>query len=70
VGVPGFAAGTFNAPDMFIADEEGPELIVGAGGSTVFTADDTRDIFTRMPSRVPLHVDAPDYKEFYSQNAA
>ena len=44
IGIPGFATGTTDAPDVFIAGEEGPELIVGAGGSTVFTADETSEI--------------------------
>jgi hypothetical protein len=42
--VPGFAEGTGNAPDMFIAGEDGPELVVGAGGSAVYPADATRGI--------------------------
>jgi TP901 family phage tail tape measure protein len=42
--LPGFAIGTTNAPSMFIAGENGPELIVGAGGSTVYTAEETKSI--------------------------
>lgn len=39
--VPGHARGTTNAEDVFIAGESGPELIVGAGGSTVFPHSET-----------------------------
>lgn len=39
------ANGTDNAANAFIAGEEGPELVVGAGGSKVFTADETQSIF-------------------------
>ena len=38
------AKGTKHSADIFIAGEEGPELIVNAGGSQVFTADETRQI--------------------------
>ena len=52
ISIPGFAKGTTSAPDMFIAGEDGPELIVGAGGSTVYTADETSQILAsaRMPN--------------------
>lgn len=39
------ANGTDNAANAFIAGEKGPELVVGAGGSKVFTADETQSIF-------------------------
>ncbi len=39
------ANGTDNAANAFIAGEEGPELVVGAGGSKVFTAAETQSIF-------------------------
>jgi phage-related tail protein len=57
VGVPGYATGTTDAPDMFIAGENGPELIVGAGGSTVFPADATNDILSAA-GRVPVSAEA------------
>lgn len=41
-GIEHNARGTTNAAEVFIAGEEGPELIVGKGGSTVYTADETR----------------------------
>lgn len=63
VGIPGFATGTTDAPDMFVAGEEGPELIVGAGGSTVFPADETSKILGAA-GRVPLNAAAPDDMEF------
>ena len=34
--VPGHAGGTTDAEDIFVAGENGPELIVGKQGSTVF----------------------------------
>lgn len=62
VGIPGYATGTTDAPDMFIAGEEGPELIVGAGGSTVFPADETSQILSAA-GRTPLNTAAPDSME-------
>lgn len=46
VGIPGYATGTVNAPNMFIAGEQGPELIVGAQGSTVFPSEETQKILS------------------------
>jgi hypothetical protein len=57
-GIPGYATGATNAPDMFIAGENGPELIVGAGGSTVFPAEETNDILTAA-RHVPVETAAP-----------
>lgn len=56
--VPGYASGTTNSPDVFIAGEEGPELIVGAGGSTVFPSGETDRIINAIQR--PLCVEAPD----------
>lgn len=42
--IPMLARGSKNAPDAFIAGERGPELIVGAGGSKVYPADETRNM--------------------------
>ncbi|UYL87147.1 tape measure protein [Microbacterium phage OscarSo] len=42
--IPMLARGTNNAPDAFIAGENGPELITGARGSTVRPYDDTLDM--------------------------
>lgn len=38
------AAGTTNASDVFIAGEQGAELVLGMGGSTVFPAGETEKI--------------------------
>lgn len=46
--VAGHAKGTTNAEDVFIAGEDGPELIVGAGGSTVFPHSETEQIIDEM----------------------
>lgn len=48
VTVPGHAAGTTDAEEVFVAGENGPELIVGGGGSTVFPADETRKIIAAL----------------------
>lgn len=45
--VPKHARGTTNAEDVFIAGEEGPELIVGKAGATVYTAEETEQIINR-----------------------
>jgi len=59
VGIPGFATGTTNAPDMYIAGEDGPELIVGAGGSTVFPSEATNDILAAA-GHVSTNIAAPE----------
>lgn len=46
--IPKFATGTTNSPDTFIAGEEGPELITGAGGSTVFPSGETDRIISAL----------------------
>lgn len=46
--VPGHATGTTYAEDMFIAGENGPELIVGQQGSTVFPHSETEQIIDAM----------------------
>ena len=60
---PRFAQGTTFAPDVFIAGEEGPELIVGARGSTVFTADETRRILHNPPDAFSGTRSAPAEKK-------
>lgn len=40
------AKGTKHSADVFLAGEEGPELIVNAGGSQVFTAAETKQILS------------------------
>lgn len=50
-GLPaGHAAGTTDAEDVFVAGEEGPELIVGKPHSTVFPADETQKIINAVDS--------------------
>ncbi len=46
--VPGHAEGTTYAEDVFVAGEEGPELIIGARGSTVFPAEETSRILAAV----------------------
>lgn len=46
--VPGHASGTTDAEDVFIAGEEGPELIVGKQGSTVFPTEETQKIIDAL----------------------
>lgn len=50
VSVSGHATGTTNAEDVFMAGEDGPELIVGKAGSTVFPADETDRIINAVTS--------------------
>ena len=42
--VEGNASGTTDAADVFVAGEQGPELIVGKSGSTVFPATETQKV--------------------------
>lgn len=46
--VPQLWKGSAHAPDTFIAGEQGPELVMGGGGSKVFTAHTTKGIFTGL----------------------
>ena len=46
--VSGHAQGTTNAEDVFVAGEEGPELILGMGGATVFPAEETERIISAV----------------------
>lgn len=50
VPVPGHATGTTNAENAFIAGEDGPELILGRAGSTVFPAGETDRIINAVTS--------------------
>lgn len=43
--IPQLAKGSKNTPSTFIAGEKGPELITNAPGRTVYTAQQTKDIF-------------------------
>lgn len=46
--VPGHAGGTTDAEDIFVAGENGPELIVGKQGSTVFPTEETDRIIDAL----------------------
>lgn len=57
VTAPGHAGGTTDAEDVFIAGENGPELIVGKQGSTVFPTEETDkiiDALNRVDTNVPI----------------
>lgn len=47
--VSGNATGTTSAEDIFIAGENGPELIVGHRGASVFPAQETQRIIEALP---------------------
>lgn len=47
--IPGFAKGTNRTPETFVAGEKGPELITNAPGRKVYTALQTKQIFSNMP---------------------
>lgn len=47
------ARGTTNASDIFVAGENGPELVVGKGGSTVFPTSETARIVDAVGSLIP-----------------
>ncbi|MDE6019849.1 MAG: hypothetical protein K2H01_02470 [Ruminococcus sp.] len=53
VQVEGNAKGTTNSADVFIAGEEGPELIVGKKGSTVFPFSETAKIVRAVSNFSP-----------------
>ena len=55
MGYGAHANGTTNAEDIFIAGEEGPELIVGKRGSTVFPAEETNKILSAINDQ-PLYI--------------
>lgn len=46
--IPQLWKGSTHTPDTFIAGEQGPELVMGKGGSKVFTAHTTKGIFTGL----------------------
>lgn len=52
--IPGHANGSSFTEDAFIAGENGPELIVGAPGRRVFTADETSMLLGMMPQALSL----------------
>jgi hypothetical protein len=57
--IPGFATGSDNTPNAFIAGERGPELILNATGSKVFTAAETDALFNRLSElQFPMTADS------------
>lgn len=50
------ATGTTYSDDVFIAGDEGPELIIGKKGSTVFPADETNRIISAVTENKPFFV--------------
>lgn len=55
--VPGHAGGTTDAENVFVAGENGPELIVGKQGSTVFPTEETDRILQAISG---VSLDIPD----------
>lgn len=53
VQIEGNARGTTNSSDVFVAGENGPELIVGKGGSTVFPFSETAKIVNAVSGLLP-----------------
>lgn len=49
--LPGHANGTVDAEEAFIAGEEGPELIIGRQGSTVFPHEETERLIDAVQNR-------------------
>lgn len=79
-GIPGHASGTSYTENAFIAGENGPELITGAPGRAVFTADETRTILGLLPGvlasggsgRGEVHItinSSPTFSGFGGENA-
>jgi hypothetical protein len=48
VSVPGHAGGTTDSERVYVAGEEGPELILSGGGDTVFPAAETEKIISAV----------------------
>ena len=61
--VPGHAGGTTDAEDVFVAGENGPELIVGKQGSTVFPTEETDKIVDALNGMEPAS-DTSNEKKF------
>lgn len=54
VSLPGHASGTTNAEDIFVAGEQGAELVIGKQGSTVFPASETEKIIRAVQEYADL----------------
>lgn len=67
--IPMLAKGTISSPDTFIAGEEGPELITGARGSTVFPQSETAKIINSMDTQSrPFQVEVPRSSGLYDDS--
>ena len=58
--VEGNAKGTKHSANVFLAGEEGPELIVNAEGSQVFTAAETQRILSGEADGTQYSIDVPE----------
>lgn len=58
--VEGNAKGTKHSANVFLAGEEGPELIVNAEGSQVFTAAETQKILSGEADGTQYSIDVPE----------
>lgn len=67
--VPAHANGTTNAEDVFIAGEQGPELIVGKQGSAVFPNEETERIVQAVNNK-NFFVSPPEYSQQREDNRA
>ena len=60
VALEEYAKGTKHSADVFLAGEEGPELIVNAEGSQVFTAAETQRILSGEADGTQYSIDVPE----------
>lgn len=61
--MPMLAKGSKNAPDLFVAGEQGPEIVAGRGGSRVFPSDDTTRIISALEkNNQPLSVSTSPFE--------
>lgn len=60
--IPAHANGTMNAEDVFIAGEQGPELIIGKQGSAVFPNEETERIVQAVNNK-NFYVSPPEYSQ-------
>ena len=69
-GIEHNALGTTDAADIMIAGERGPELIVGKGGSTVYTAEETEAMAAATKDYMQLIALAPQMMSYFSTSSA
>ena len=60
------AQGTTYAADVFVAGEEGPELVVGKGGSTVYTAEETKAMAAAANEYLQVMALSPQFMSYLS----